>query len=164
MNNLIERSYRIGNELDRIADIVGDIIAVTRPQRHFGGQMEVALYEALYNAIEHGNLALSFTEKKRLIECGRYDEFIAERRALKPYADRAVTVLLQVTPERLIITVSDEGDGFDWRAHLGPKDDDESALLDVNGRGITIMQSAFDTVRYNDPGNTVTLIKERESA
>ncbi len=159
----VTRAYRLGNDLERITEVVGDILSLVRPLFSDAGQIEVALYEAIYNAIEHGNLALSFSDKKKLIESGRYDRFIAERRAEQPYAGRSVGISLQLDERSLSITVTDEGTGFDWRACLSRKED-EAALLGVNGRGIRIMQSAFDDVRYNDTGNIVTLSKNRERA
>ncbi len=163
MNLLLTREYRIGNELDRLAATVGDLLAAARPYLPVNGQLEVALYEALYNAVEHGNLGLSCAEKKQLIENGRYDEFIARRQRQIPYADRTVALLLQITEQEAVITITDQGAGFDWRERLAAGHD-EASLLEVNGRGIRIMQSVFDEVRYNRTGNTVTLIKKRETA
>lgn len=163
MNLLLTREYRIGNELDRLAATVGDLLAAARPYLPVNGQLEVALYEALYNAVEHGNLGLSCAEKKQLIENGRYDEFIARRQQQSPYADRTVALLLQITEHEAAITITDQGAGFDWQERLA-SGHDEASLLEVNGRGIRIMQSVFDEVRYNRTGNTVTLIKKRESA
>lgn len=156
----LERTYRIGNDLERITEVVGDIVSLARAHFPNTGQLEVAVYEALYNAIEHGNLGLSFDEKRSLIECGRHDEWIAARRKSEPYASRIVTVVLQFTDQEMRITVSDKGDGFDWEKTIAELDDGQ--LVGVNGRGIRIMQSAFDEVNYHERGTAVTLTKKRE--
>ena len=157
----VDRTYTIDNDLDAISGVVSAMMNEIRtvfPKTH---PFEVALYEAIHNAIEHGNLAIPFVEKQALIENGRYDHTIASRRRLAPYASRAVRISMTLSDDTVSFRVADEGDGFDWRAWL-PDPDTTEAATGVSGRGITIMRSVFDSVSFNDRGTEVTLIKKKE--
>jgi len=156
----VERTYVIDNDLDAISGVVSAIMDQLRTAFSKTQPFEVALYEAIHNAIEHGNLAIPFVEKKALIESGRYDQTIASRRRLAPYVTRTVRIRLVITDDAVTFFVADEGDGFDWRAWL-PDPDTTEAATGVSGRGITIMRSVFDTVSYNDRGTEVILTKKR---
>jgi len=59
--------------------------------------------------------------------------------------------------EKLMLTVEDSGDGFDF-SHVPDPTADEN-LLSINGRGIFLMRSIMDSVLFNDKGNIVTMIK-----
>lgn len=157
----VERTYTIDNDLDAISGVVAALMDDLRPAFPKIQPFEVALYEAIHNAIEHGNLAIPFVEKQALIESGRYDGTIASRRRLAPYAGRTVRVSMTLSDDAVAFSVADEGDGFDWRAWL-PDPDTTEAATGVSGRGIAIMRSVFDTVSYNDRGTEVTMTKKRE--
>ena len=66
-----------------------------------------------------------------------------------------VNCLLRLRGRSLLIAVSDEGDGFDWRAAFHR----EGEVVDCSGRGISILRAYADRVRYNARGNTVVLVK-----
>ena len=73
---------------------------------------------------------------------------------------KQVRCALRLRGNRLFIAVSDDGDGFDWRAarNTAAKDLAEKDL-DSSGRGIEILYQYADRVRYSDKGNAVTMIK-----
>ncbi|WP_459934778.1 ATP-binding protein [Fundidesulfovibrio butyratiphilus] len=54
------------------------------------------------------------------------------------------------------ITVSDQGPGFDWRARL-PDCDTPPDPTCATGRGLCIMRLYATSMRYNEPGNALTL-------
>jgi serine/threonine-protein kinase RsbW len=66
-----------------------------------------------------------------------------------------VVFYLVCEPGRVVITVKDQGGGFDWRSYMGQI---PSGTID-SGRGLPIFQAYFDTVQYNEQGNSVTLVK-----
>lgn len=121
------------------------------PQRVVTG-----LQELLVNAVEHGNLGISYAEKTRLILDGLWADEI-ERRLVQPeYRDRTVTVILSKDTENITLTIRDQGAGFYWQKYL--KFDPERAL-DPNGRGIAMARMmSFDTLEYQGNGNTVITI------
>jgi PAS domain S-box-containing protein len=117
----------------------------------------VMLREMLLNAIEHGNLAIDFEQKSQAMLEDRYFALIEERRSQKPYCDRVVTVDCQIDPDKLAFRITDEGDGFDHRSMISRLTDQENETQ--HGRGIVMTMAEFDTVRYNEKGNQVLLVK-----
>ena len=119
--------------------------------------LKIGIEEMIVNAVEHGNLGISFAEKAAAIEAGTLRELIVERLRGEGAA-RVVTVASRLTRELFEITIGDEGEGFDWRALPGVE---AANLLTCNGRGIFLTKIYFDEVRYNERGNEVTLVKGR---
>jgi anti-sigma regulatory factor (Ser/Thr protein kinase) len=118
-------------------------------------RVAIALEEALVNAIVHGNLEVSSELREACDD--RYEETIALRRTLPEYRDRVVTVCCTINRERIEFRITDEGSGFDVSAIPDPTDPDY--LERPCGRGLLLMRSFMDEVRYNGRGNSVTLIK-----
>jgi adenylate cyclase len=144
-------------------------------------QMEVALEQAILNAMYHGNLELTSDElraeavpKEVLVEVAPQDgpaestptngpvdlkptpeSLIAKRLEQSPYKDRKVIVRALVSRDEARFVIRDEGHGFDVQNKLDVSlSDDESA-----GRGLVLMWALMDKVIYNKSGNEVTLIK-----
>lgn len=121
--------------------------------------IRVAVREIIVNAIEHGNLGISYDEKSRAIEGGDYLGFVTRRQKDPRYRDRRVTVTSAVNPRRFLLRVSDQGDGFDHRK-LGSADAEQLMRDGVpHGRGILMARGSFDLVQYNEKGNSVLLVK-----
>ena len=115
--------------------------------------VELALDEALANAIYHGNLELDST-----IKDDDFDRFLAlaeERRRQSPYAGRLVRVEIRYDKNAGIIAVTDEGKGFDWRTRMN---DIEAEAELAHGRGILIMRTLAARLGYNAAGNRVEMI------
>lgn len=66
---------------------------------------------------------------------------------------------LRAKPDRLIIAIRDQGNGFDWRDRWRRKPDPVAN----HGRGIEILRRYANLVRFNRSGNSVTLIKRFEA-
>lgn len=156
-----EKLFVLDNDLDAVTHVVNQLILFSGKIFNNITHMEVALYEAIYNAIEHGNLEVSFDEKARLLENRLYEDFIAKRVGEMPYSQRKVRIKSIMDTEKQLITIKDDGKGFDWKSQYN-RINGEELFLGVNGRGMKIMVSAFDKVMYNDEGNEVTLMKKRD--
>lgn len=120
------------------------------------GRMRVAaaLEQALLNGLFRGNLELHPEQLPR----GDTSP-IEQRRNTPPYADRRLHVSVSITPEEARFVVRDEGPGFD----AAEFETDKFGTLDgETGRGIMLMRSFMDEVKYNERGNEVTLLKRRE--
>ena len=90
--------------------------------------IQLAMEEAVTNAIKHGN---------------------------KNDPTRRVHVGYSVCADRVVITVTDEGPGFDPSRVPDPTADDR---LDVpTGRGIMLMRHYMASVEYSASGNQVKL-------
>jgi CheY-like chemotaxis protein len=120
----------------------------------------VALQETLANALYHGNLEVS-SELRQEDERVFYAEADARRRQA-PYRDRTIHVEADLDRDAATFRIRDEGPGFDT-ARLDAPFDPES-LMRVGGRGLILIRSFMDEVRYNARGNEITLIKRRAIA
>jgi CheY-like chemotaxis protein len=116
-------------------------------------QTVLGVSELLINAIEHGNLGVTYAEKTQLLNESRWHEEIKRRMDLEEYRDRYVRVSLNRSARELTLWIRDDGDGFDWREYL------EISLERAShnhGRGIAMSKSlSFDTMQYIGRGNEV---------
>ncbi len=122
--------------------------------------LRIALRELVINAIEHGNLNISFNEKSEAIMNDTYFTLIASRRQDPRYRDRKVLIEYSLSPTKVVYRITDEGEGFchgTLADHNGP---DANANLLSHGRGISMAKNIFDSVTYNEKGNQVTLLKK----
>jgi serine/threonine-protein kinase RsbW len=94
--------------------------------------LRLVLDEALVNAIKHGN---KFSDRKK------------------------VTAGLYETATHWALRIEDEGEGFHPRDVPDP-DDPESMLLE-HGRGILLMKSIMDDVRYYRNGACLVLLRKK---
>jgi anti-sigma regulatory factor (Ser/Thr protein kinase) len=69
--------------------------------------------------------------------------------------DGTIQCVLRLRGRTLIIAVADQGAGFDWRAARQR----ESDLSEPSGRGLQILWRYATRVRFNEKGNSVTIIK-----
>ncbi len=66
---------------------------------------------------------------------------------------RRVVIEIVVATDRLVIAVSDEGDGFDHQ--VVPQPIDEESIDATRGRGLFMIRRLADHVAFNDRGNTI---------
>jgi CheY-like chemotaxis protein len=113
----------------------------------------MGLTELLVNAVEHGNLAITYAEKKHLRQTDGWEDEINRRLASADYGARRARVHIERKTTAVIFTISDEGAGFDCTRYL---DFDPERVFDPNGRGIAMArQAAFGTLEYQGRGNIV---------
>lgn len=113
----------------------------------------IGISELLVNAVEHGNLGISYAEKAMLKQTDRWLEEVQRRLDLPENRHKHVRVTLTRTDSAVCIRVEDEGSGFDWAPYL---DFDPQRACDPNGRGIALARAAsFDSLCYEGCGNTV---------
>jgi CheY-like chemotaxis protein/anti-sigma regulatory factor (Ser/Thr protein kinase) len=115
----------------------------------------LGLVELIVNAIEHGNLGITFEEKSALLCSGLWDEEVTQRLARPDQSAKRVRVSCRRAGEELVIAIADEGEGFDWQRFLTM---DESRAFHPNGRGISLArQLTFRTLEYRGCGNEVVV-------
>ncbi|MQX37581.1 SpoIIE family protein phosphatase [Roseospira navarrensis] len=122
----------------------------------------IGLSELMTNAVEHGNLGITYAEKSELLARKALEAEVAARLDDPAYRDRMVEVLFENRPDRIVLTITDEGEGFDWRRFL---EMDAQRVFDAHGRGIALARSiSFDTVEYRGRGNEVvaTVVKDED--
>jgi len=118
-------------------------------------QISLCLAEALNNALDHGSLELNSNLREQ--DLGAYEKVRNERMRQRPYCDRRVYVSERLTPKRVTYVIRDEGPGFDVGAIPDPTDPDN--LLKVSGRGLMLISTFMDSVRFNESGNEITMSK-----
>ena len=120
----------------------------------------IALEEALLNGIYHGNLEVG-SELHENAD-GAFHQTARERRLQSPYAERRLRVRATLSRTQAQWVIADEGPGFDPSKLPDPTD--PANLGRVSGRGLLLIRTFLDEVRFNPKGNEVTLIKRREPA
>lgn len=132
------------------AEAVAGLLAALCPVRDLAA---MGLSELFFNAVEHGNLAITYAEKSRLKKEDGWERAITDRLADPVLGARRATVEFDRQPGRIVFTITDQGSGFDWNAYL---DFDAERATDPNGRGIAMARRlAFAALEYRAPGNVV---------
>ncbi len=91
-----------------------------------------ALHEAFINAIEHGNLELRSDLRDH--PDGAYHRLSEHRRAHPPHCQRCVYVRARLSRDDAVITIRDEGPGFDPRCLPDPTAPEN--IGKISGRGL----------------------------
>lgn len=121
--------------------------------------IKLCIREVLINAIEHGNLNVTFDEKTDAMERGEYFEFLQERQRDPRYKDKRIRLDYALNSKRFGLRVTDEGSGFDHKKRMSMSMAQLNEDNIGHGRGIFLLIETFDRIKYNDVGNQVTLIK-----
>lgn len=95
--------------------------------------VHLTLEEAFLNAVKHGN---------------------------KMDPTKKVKVDYSVDSDKVEIRITDEGNGFQPDAVADPRFGE--GLYEPGGRGLLLMNSYMDTVKYNERGNSVYMLRYKE--
>jgi CheY-like chemotaxis protein len=119
------------------------------------GKAVFGLHELLMNAVEHGNLGISYNEKSQFISKGALQAEIERRLSLAENAEKFGTLILTVSPAQCKVHIVDKGAGFDWRKYM---EFSAERATDTHGRGIATARAfSFDSLEYLGPGNEVVV-------
>ncbi|QDU33315.1 Serine-protein kinase RsbW [Poriferisphaera corsica] len=138
MGDVSQNTITIPSRLSEVAKVQSAIVGAAREQGYSKEvifAVQLSLDEAVTNAIRHGN---------------KLDE------------SKSVSVNYVITPCKITITICDEGDGFD--PHHIPDPTLDENLTCPSGRGVMLIQAYMTSVSYNDKGNCLTLVKEKDCA
>ena len=153
-------SYTIDNRLT-IADEVS--FRITRNlQKHLPigriSLLRLGIREMIINAIEHGNLGITYEEKTLAQKNQSYHDLLRERQISTENRHKKVRIDYRLNEEAITYTIRDEGKGFDYRKFIKLKVKALNDQMLQHGRGILITRSVFDQIQYNDKGNEVHLV------
>jgi CheY-like chemotaxis protein/anti-sigma regulatory factor (Ser/Thr protein kinase) len=113
----------------------------------------MGLSELLINAVEHGNLGITYEEKSRLRMEDRWQEEVEARLLLPQHRDKRAHLQVLRSADEIRYVVTDQGSGFDFGKYL---DFDPERAFDPNGRGISMArQLCFQSLEYIGCGNVV---------
>lgn len=141
-----EFNFRTLEEAKALAILVGS--SLPDPET-----MIVGLTELMVNAVEHGNLGITYKEKGQLKMKRQWEEEVNRRLKLPGNQNKFATLNIEKASSGISIKISDQGPGFDYDNFLKF---DPKRLSDPNGRGIMMtMNSGFTSVKYTGSGNKV---------
>ncbi|MBF0499075.1 MAG: response regulator [Candidatus Riflebacteria bacterium] len=152
---------KISNRLDLVGKIVDRLMLETDHaiplQDRLG--IHLGLAEILVNAIEHGNLGITYEQKSKALEDADngWHKLFETRRQSPPYAERLVDLQFKMDKKACEWLITDQGTGFDLKKL--PDSRDPEAMFALHGRGIVLARLQFSEVEYNDTGNQVRLKK-----
>ena len=116
------------------------------PERVVTGISELCI-----NAVEHGNLDITYDDKSDLNNKGGWQDEIERRLELPEYKDKKVTVTYSKSDAEITLEITDEGTGFDWEEYM---EISSKRATDNHGRGIALSNlMSFDALEYVAPGN-----------
>jgi serine/threonine-protein kinase RsbW len=116
------------NNLRIVENAIDEATSVIGISQDNYGKILVSAMEAVNNAIVHGN---------------------------KSIPEKIVDVEISSEKDELIITVTDEGNGF--KPEKVPDPTTPENIEELNGRGIYLMSHLADKIEYNTVGNSVTM-------
>ncbi len=120
------------DSLGRLEEVVDRLAVQAGLDEDTSAGLLLALNEAVTNAIFHGN---------------------------KQDPAKVVRLVAELFDNRLEITVTDQGHGFDPERLPDPLS--EENLLRQGGRGVFLIRSCCADVRFSDGGRAITLVVDR---
>lgn len=113
----------------------------------------LGLHELLVNAVEHGNLEITYDEKTKLVTDGAWQDEVERRLSDPSFIERAVSVTFKRSPHQISVKIRDDGKGFNWENYI---DFSPERAFHPHGRGIAMSKlNSFDSLIYQGTGNTV---------
>ncbi len=147
--NRAEFVFRSPGEVRDIATLVANVISDP-------GRVVLGLTELMLNAVEHGNLGITYDEKSKLIAGDGLSAEVARRLAMPAYSSKKALLTFERTAGEVRFLIRDEGRGFDWQQYLEMNAD---RAFDTHGRGIAMSKMiSFDHLEYRGSGNEVLAI------
>ncbi|MBP9163149.1 MAG: ATP-binding protein [Leptospiraceae bacterium] len=154
--------YKLSNYLTHV-DIVSQRLASYASKycdQETFMNLKLCVRELIINAMEHGNLGITFEEKSESLINGTYIQILMDRQKSLINSKKRITVESSLTPEKMEVIITDEGDGFDHEKMLARSMNDDTNGILGHGRGIAMSKIFLDSIVYNEKGNSVRIIKK----
>ncbi len=135
--------------IDLVQQVIASMNVCDTSQRV---RLGVALENALTNAMIRGNLEIAASANQIVDR-----ELVNTRRTQKPFKDRRVIVNASIDRNRVEFTVRDQGPGFDIRQV--PESGDPAAFKNASRRGLVLIKTFMDEVKFDAKGNEVRMVK-----
>ncbi len=132
----ISHSMELASELSAVNEVCNQILSKLEDNSFSKDDIfaiHLTLEEAVINAVKHGN---------------------------KMDPNKKVTVSYSIDSEKVEISITDEGNGFSPESIADPRSGD--GLFKPGGRGLLLMNSYMDIVKYNERGNSVFMARYKE--
>jgi serine/threonine-protein kinase RsbW len=124
---------RIPSKLENVAPFIHEVLETMKglslsEEKTFS--IKLSLEEALTNAIRHGN---------------------------KSHPDLCVDVQLDFSPDRVVMNIKDQGEGFEVSRVVDPTSGENAQK--PGGRGVFLIKELMDEVEYFDGGRAIRMVK-----
>lgn len=70
---------------------------------------------------------------------------------------KKITVQYLIEEQKFILTIGDEGSGFDYKNMRDPAADEN--IIKMSGRGLFLVKHLSDSINFNENGNMITIEK-----
>ncbi|MGY0714351.1 ATP-binding protein [Azospirillum argentinense] len=158
---IVEAAHRAAR-----ADLFACVTTVTANRLHLAGRiltglaalhpmpeaqrddMELALHEAISNAVVHGNLQVEGMKGLSVEALERFSHDLAARMADPAFADRRIEVAAWLESACAVVEVADEGTGF-----ARPERIDYGA----SGRGLDLIAAIVEELQLLDGGRRIRM-------
>jgi len=118
--------------------------------------LQLGLTELTVNAIEHGNLSITYQEKSQLLLADGWAAELDRRVSLPENAQKFAELRVTCSSENVRMHLRDQGKGFDWRAY---QELSAERAADPHGRGIAMARMlAFHSLEYLGQGNELRCV------
>ncbi len=122
---------------------------------HKSDSLVFILTELMINAVEHGNLGISYSEKSALIADEKWENEVSHRLALPENINKYVTIKFNRNTKEIVFLITDQGTGFDWQQYMEVS---PNRAFDSHGRGIAMANSiSLNQIEYLEAGNKVRI-------
>jgi len=157
--SLLERVRRSDNPFAQLVEAAfryrtldeAEFLAVAIANASANPERSMVISEILTNAVEHGNLGISYEEKTSLVENNTFRQEIDRRLAMPEFVRKYVDLRITRNEQGITVSVEDQGNGFEFQKYLQM---DESRVFDNHGRGIALTRE-YLKLRYIGNGNKV---------
>ncbi len=132
----INNSMVVASRQSAVSQVCEQILSKLRDNSYSKDDIfaiHLTLEEAFHNAVKHGN---------------------------KSDPTKKVIVDYSITPDKVEISITDEGGGFKPESVADPREGE--GLFKPGGRGLLLMNSYMDVVRFNEQGNSVYMVRYKE--
>ncbi len=110
--------------------------------------LELALHEAISNALVHGNLEVAGMKELSAAELERFSRDLVRQMANPALSQRRLEVAVTLEPSSMAVEVADEGSGF----HPAPMD-----CHGASGRGLDLIATVAESVELHDGGRRIRM-------
>ena len=138
------------NRLDLAGEMLAAVAARQPLSESCRGNIELALHEALCNAVLHGNLQMDGIGDLSVDALERFSANLMQRISDPDFACRRVDIVCDFDPESVTIDVVDQGRGFEPKTE--PKTEPKAS-----GRGFELIAASCQSFELLEGGRRVSM-------
>lgn len=136
------------NQLHLAARIIKALVARHPLPDAQRDDMELALHEAISNAVVHGNLQVQGMRGLSVAALERFSNDLAARMADPVFANRRIEVSVWLEADGVVVEVADEGTGFARPEHIEHG---------ASGRGLDLIAAIAEDLQLLDGGRRIRM-------